>query len=174
MKNLYISFLFVLASCGCAAAGTLTSENNDYCDWKFTGQIVEGDADKIQKIPTYTGGISLCLDSPGGNLSEALKIFELIWSDNLTTMVLPGDRCESACAIAFLGGSTLEGTDVTRQIYRVIWPGARLGFHGPSLDLNTGQSYQDKHINTAFKTALWMPLPACSKSIARRIAATGR
>lgn len=154
MKVFVFTFFSLMVTTAMATAGQLTSENNAFCQWKFTGQIEKGDADLIDKIPTGTIPTRLCLDSPGGSLSEGLKLFNIIWEGNLTTAVLPGDRCESACAIAFLAGSTLEGTDVTRQMDRIMWVGSRLGFHGPSLGLQSDQTYQDQHLNTAFKTAL--------------------
>lgn len=154
MKPFLLALLALGMSATVSMAGQLTSENNEYCDWKFTGQIEKGDSELIDRIPTGSYPLRLCVDSPGGSLSEGLKLFNLLWDVNLTTAVLPGDRCESACAVAFLGGSTLEGTDVTRQMDRIMWVGSRLGFHGPSLELQTGQSYQDQHLNTAFKTAL--------------------
>lgn len=149
-----LSFLFLLVIQTSVQAGQLTSENNAFCDWKFSGQIEKGDADKVARIPNGYFVTRLCLDSPGGSLAEGLKLFDLIWDQNFTTAVLPGDICESACAIAFLGGSTLEGTDVTRQMDRLLWRGSRIGFHGPSLNLATGQAYRDTDLNQAFGTAI--------------------
>ena len=154
MKNLFLSLVFVTAMQSPVFAGELTSENNEFCDWKFSGIIEKGDVEKLMRVPTGSYRTGLCLDSPGGSLSEGLKMFDLIWDANFTTAVLPGDQCESACSIAFLGGSTLEGTDVTRQMDRVLWAGSKIGFHGPSLNLQSGRSYQDKDLNLAFSTAL--------------------
>ena len=154
MKMLGLLLGVLLGFASTSHAGELRLGTTDFCHWEFSGEIVKGDAAKIDKIPRGSFGRRLCLNSPGGSLSEGLAIFDLIWDSNISTTVMPGDRCESACAIAFLGGSLLEGTDVTRQMDRIMWVGSKLGFHGPSLNLKTGQAYADRDLNRAFKTAI--------------------
>ena len=68
--------------------------------------------------------------------------------------MLAGERCESACALAFLGGSINTGTAVIRFQERVIEAGARLGFHAPKLELPDDRSYPAGIVNKAFETAL--------------------
>jgi hypothetical protein len=125
------------------------------CTFKFTGDVVPGDADKIAALNTYgSAGASLCLDSRGGSLPEGIKMFTTIWNSQMHTRVLSGDRCESACAIAWLGGSVSEGTLAIEVASRSIQPGAILGFHAPSLKLPRGSSYASEQVESAFRIAL--------------------
>jgi hypothetical protein len=62
--------------------------------------------------------------------------------------------CKSACALAFMGGSTasagIEGSDDTD---RVLHPRGLLGFHAPSLDVPEGQ-YDEATVAKAYWVAL--------------------
>lgn len=125
------------------------------CAYMFTGVIEAGDADKVNELETYgSAGATLCFDSPGGSMSEGLKMFELIWNSQMRTLVKDGDRCESACAIAWLGGSESHGTLAINDLSRGIEPGATLGFHAPSLPLPEGSVYPARDVERAFLIAL--------------------
>lgn len=125
------------------------------CTYKFTGQVAPGDAAKVAALNTYgSAGASLCLDSPGGSLPEGIKMFNEIWSSQMHTRVVNGDRCESACAIAWLGGGVQEGTLAIRFATRSIEPGGILGFHAPRLDLPVGTTYPAEDVEKAFRIAL--------------------
>lgn len=60
------------------------------------------------------------LNSSGGSLLEAKRLWGLMRSNHLTTYT--SSECVSACAIAFLGGEK-----------RLLKEGARLGFHKPTM-----------------------------------------
>jgi len=143
-----------------SGAGELKRVDDGLCNWLFSGKILSGDADKFfyenlfLEEDSLMDGLTLCLDSPGGSLDEGLKIFDAIWDSNVATIVPEYGKCESACALAFLGGSTQWGTDVTRQDIRKLFPTSRLGFHGPSLNLKTNAVYDAAGLNKAFDLAL--------------------
>ncbi len=139
---------------GMPRAGELEQPNNQLCQFAFKGPIVAGDLDKLDVVGPSYFPVNLCLDSNGGDLEEGLRIFKYIWDVNIDTIVLPEARCESACAIAFMGGSNVQGTDSTRQIERAIFPGARLGFHSPSLKLPPGQVQRTEVVDEAYLGAL--------------------
>lgn len=125
------------------------------CSYKFTGQVMPGDAKKIEALNTFgSAGASLCFDSPGGSLLEGIAMFDAIWNAQMHTRVINGDECESACAVAWLGGGVQEGTLAVRFPSRSIEPGAVLGFHAPSLNLPAGQTYPAKDVENAFRIAL--------------------
>ncbi|MGP6087355.1 hypothetical protein [Antarctobacter jejuensis] len=126
------------------------------CSYRFSGRVEPGDAAKIEALDTFgMPGASLCLDSPGGSLPEGIKIFDVIWNNKqMHTRVMNGDSCESACAIAWLGGSISVGTVISQVASRSIEPGAVLGFHAPSLDLPDEGIYPAKHVEEAFRIAL--------------------
>jgi hypothetical protein len=53
-----------------------------------------------------------------------------------------------------MGGSNVQGTDLTRQIERAIFPGARLGFHSPRLELPPGRTQRTELVDAAYVGAL--------------------
>jgi hypothetical protein len=126
------------------------------CDYFYFGEVEEGDAQKIEDaIRPTASGTDLCLDSPGGSFLEGIKMFHTIWNkDSVRTRVLDGDICMSACAIAFMGGSMLEGTGVIRFRKSFLEPGSQLGFHSPSLNLPEGGQYSSETVEFSYALAL--------------------
>lgn len=102
-------------------------------------------------------GQALCLDSRGGSLPEALKMAHLLLDHDvgLATKIMPGNRCESACAVLFMAGSLfLETEFITTNLQREIRPGGKLGVHAPSLTLPEGGSYTGAQVSKSFNIAL--------------------
>ena len=103
-----------------------------------TGLIVDGDLDKLRgflksnSITLNTGcedagcdgdAVSLFLDSPGGNFREALRIAKFLTDyQPVNTVVERDGACLSSCAIIFMAGDK-----------RMMFAGARVGFHAPFL-----------------------------------------
>ena len=92
----------------------------------IAGEIKRGDFDRLLEfIPTYNlkhknklSGDYYFLDSPGGDVEEALKIGSYL-SKNYSSVILnKGSRCFSACTIIFAGG-----------VQRLVFSSAKLGFH---------------------------------------------
>lgn len=87
----------------------------------FTGPISEGDAENLVSNVVARKDVKLIIfDSPGGDLVEGIRLAEAIEHLKLDTMILRADECESACAVAFMGG-----------IRRIGQIGAKLGIHAP-------------------------------------------
>ncbi|WP_273728856.1 hypothetical protein [Brucella gallinifaecis] len=107
------------------------------------GVIEVGDADKFKKAweeEAYDAfSYSVALNSPGGILGEGIKLGEFFRKQNVKTIVakyspkpplqeeweysayaqsLPGAECNSACALAFMGG-----------VERIVEEDAKIGFH---------------------------------------------
>ncbi len=115
----------------------------------------------------------LCLDSPGGSLTEALDIIDtLLFGANvfseggdflqykffrsLGTAVPRNAACESACALIFMAGGWFDhnaARDYTRLPDRVLDIEGHLGFHAPNLLLQQGV-YTDRDVQTAFDYAI--------------------
>lgn len=146
-------------------AATFTSIDDDvfHCKVLMEGIIEKGDAEKLkqiifdQQIKTYPAPNNghpdrICLNSPGGNLLEAIEMAE-IYEGNGGTAVRMGDRCESACAILFMSGSFQGEDGFFMGTDRVIHPLAKLGFHAPSLKVEDG-NYAKNSVEKAYKIAL--------------------
>ena len=105
------------------------------CDLVMEGAIVFGDSSALQAALQYTewGDFTLCLDSPGGSLSEGIRMSEIIADRGVATLVKTGATCASACAVAFLGGRCTATGDagIYENHCRFIEPGAVVGFHAP-------------------------------------------
>ena len=126
------------------------------CNYIFEGEVEKGDAAKLGQLVGYTSSVPdrLCLNSPGGSMAEGLKMFDAIWKHQFETIVTSDARCESACALAWLGGSAQIGTGAFRASLRSVEAGGRLGFHAPSLDLGEGGSYSAAVVEKGFALAL--------------------
>lgn len=105
---------------------------------RLTGRIEVGDADKLRVMlarlrATRTNGVdqplaAIELSSSGGDLFESIKIGYLFREFDVGTIVRRGDTCLSACAMAFLGG-TSSHLPPQPVISRTIEIGGQVGFH---------------------------------------------
>lgn len=136
--------LFLLALPGVASALTFTRQADlpAGCTTLATGPIERGDRDRLRAVlPGNAGGAPyvattprLCLDSPGGDFLEGLRIALYLGRTGIATHVAADHRCLGACAITFLGGTrAIDGDPVTRALDRSIHTLATLAFHPPRL-----------------------------------------
>jgi hypothetical protein len=114
VKNLLqpVAFASVLISAS-ADAMTFGSIPVDHSDnsriiISVTGKIELGDykkfIDVFRNLPEDTVVVGLLLNSPGGNIAEALKITEAIKGQHVGMMVAPDSQCSSACFLIFAAG----------------------------------------------------------------------
>ncbi len=75
-------------------------------------------ATKVNDVPLIT----VELDSPGGDVVEALDIGRTIYQNFLMTLVRPGHECVSACVFVLMAGAVHTAAD-----------GASIGLHKPLL-----------------------------------------
>ncbi len=124
------------------------------CTVKLTGTIVDGDAEKVGAVlgEAYQleGPVRFCFDSPGGSYLEGLEIAKV---NHAPTGVDEGDRCESACFLAFMSGNKDRMEDRVYLADRVMHPRAKVGFHAPSLNVDSG-SFSSDELNKAYQIAL--------------------
>ena len=131
----------------------LDLEKNAGCTIKLTGAISKGDAKKLTKVlarPVPAIGIyrTLLLDSPGGDVEEALQVAELVRRALLETSTfrvpLGGEDetqlgfypCASACFLVWAAGTLREHSTsaegpVVRDGKRLRGQPAGLGLHRP-------------------------------------------
>ncbi len=85
----------------------VTKNNVPYV--KMTGEIVRGDAQQFRyllekwrakNVPIQV----LDLNSPGGNVYEAYLMLQSVLSYKVSTIVLTGNQCISACVLIFASG----------------------------------------------------------------------
>lgn len=117
---------------------------------RMSGIIEAGDADKLRTIlgrlrPTGLPDAPLAtmeMSSVGGDLLEGMAIGRLMREFHVASIVRSGDECLSACAIAFLGGTSaiLPASVATSRSVEI---GARVGFHSFYLNPNVMQEPDD-------------------------------
>ena len=142
------------------------------CHFRIEGEIKRGDGARIEAFVRnfdysvfYTGeysrfstksGVShfkrICLNSPGGPLSEAIVIAKAIFG-KWGTAVSANTTCESACSLIFMAGSFLPEDDRGIIADRVLHPLGRLGFHAPKLTIEEG-NYSADTVSKAYNIAL--------------------
>lgn len=141
------------------------------CTASLDGPIEPGDAQKVidyvaqmapffdpgssasQHFESYNGdGLNLCMSGPGGSFAEARKLIAALSEGFVWTIVPAGKQCLSACAVAFMGGVYAE--EGSRAPARQLMPGADLGFHAPSINLQGDAPMPAAMVEAAYKTAL--------------------
>ncbi|MBO0904954.1 SH3 domain-containing protein [Jiella sonneratiae] len=131
---------------GLAAFPAGTGDGANPAVIRIEGEIVKGDAERVkqalQEGPHYPLVISF--DSPGGVFAEAFRIAEVLRYDIESQdpriaglIVLAGDECLSACAIAFAASVDRAHPDTDT---RFVEKGGKLGFHMPYIPEGTDTS----------------------------------
>lgn len=95
---------------------------------KVEGQIYEGDNEKFNRvINKYIDGRTpvelVILNSTGGDVEEASDMVDTIIENDLATMVLPKERCLSACFGVYAAGGD-----------RILYPDSIVGVHRAIID----------------------------------------
>jgi hypothetical protein len=89
-----------------------------------TGEIVPGDYARLAALLGRNSShriIMIVLDSPGGTLSEAARLTEVIRDRRWASLVVGGAECASACFLLYVAAPM-----------RFIYPGALIGVHSVS------------------------------------------
>jgi len=137
-----------------AADFALGGDSEMECHATLSGVITHGDAARVARVLDNNPSPSrpICLDSPGGLWAEGLALMELFYERAVPTAIVAGARCESACAIAFLGGSIGGMTPLPFRA-RFLHVDGHLGFHAPFLEVPPGQ-YDEATVLAAFGRAM--------------------
>jgi hypothetical protein len=120
---------------------------------RLSGPFRQGDAEALRQLLARLKGQSKVspdaplatveLSSLGGDLIEGLKIGYLFRDYDVATVVRKKDLCLSACALAFLGGTSAHGAShepSERSPRQSLEVGAKLGFHAFYLNPNSAQA----------------------------------
>lgn len=107
-KTLGAAFSLLLSSTVGSLAATFTHDGTSI---RLEGTIERGDSDRLQNLISATGISSIQLNSNGGNALEGYNLGYTLRLNNMQTIVQAWASCMSACATAFLGGTsyTLDG-----------------------------------------------------------------
>ncbi|RYZ88890.1 MAG: hypothetical protein EOP06_10180 [Proteobacteria bacterium] len=77
----------------------------------MAGEVRQGDFNRLisylrENLALFITGEVVKLDSPGGNVDEAIKLAEFIHRTNRSTIVPSGAECSSACFYLLVAGGT--------------------------------------------------------------------
>ena len=173
--------VFLLCAIQGATAAEITPYVNKAfgCVVKLSGVIEAGDAEKLARVinamgadnpggpvSRISGGLykrskltvsfdpkrRICLDSPGGNLAEGIRLADMIY-EVLGTAIEPGAQSLSACSVPFIAGSEYTESDAGVIASRVMDATAKLGFHAPDLTVPEGD-YNGDTVQQAFYVAV--------------------
>src|SRR5262245_7481810 len=108
------------------------------------GTLNEGDAARFREKAAPLSKALVILDGPGGNLLAGLQIGEMIRMKGFATGVV--GTCASACALAWLGGTTRF---MTRQ--------SKIGFHAAANDTDGSETGVGNAVVGAYATRLGLP-----------------
>jgi hypothetical protein len=105
-KHKFLAFLFVLISLfGVTSIWAAEIQIEKKINVTFRGEIKPGDAEQFASVIADRTLINkLSIDSPGGDLLEAMRIAELVKKLHITVEVAKGGHCVSACFFIFLEG----------------------------------------------------------------------
>lgn len=155
MKHFLLQFIALISVITAANAATIEKhpQNTHGCTVSLTGEIVSGDSERIKPLLYETYAISLddegrygatlCLNSPGGVLSEGIKIAKYVSEYYTTTEVPSNARCESSCAVIFLAST-----------HPRIAPDATIGLHAPKLILPEG-TFTEEDVAKAYDLSIF-------------------
>ena len=110
------------------------------------GEIVVGDAERLRVAlgslgRNRYGNKEIALESGGGLVAEAFKMVALMDQEKVSTFVLSGAACASACAqILFLAG-----------VHRIVADGGRLGMHTCAAGGDRSELCNEKIAQNAFE-----------------------
>jgi hypothetical protein len=129
------------------------------CNVLLDGVIDVGDLEKLQAIldQQRERGFSdvprLCLNSPGGDYREGLRIARYLMEKSIGTAVAEEAECYSACAIVFMGGTFPWKGELNRYLHvRGI-----LGFHAPYIAGAAGEGkvlVESEQVRLAFSEGI--------------------
>ena len=167
MKRFLLIPFFIMAA-SAAQAADLKPNPEPNCTGQLTGQIARGDAARVaawveaeyaaQPPAEHPEPVVLCLDSPGGNLPEALEIGRILYDRSVHTRLTENARCLSSCALIFMMGTDqymghAEGEVIGPR--RSMHTSAELGFHRPELRLPPSDTRRsDADVESSFNLAI--------------------
>jgi len=111
------------------------------CNVILDGIIQVGDVERLmaavdaQRERDLSNVPRLCLNSPGGDYREGLRVARYLMEKSIGTAIAEGGECYSACAIIFMGGTFPWKGELNRYLHvRGI-----LGFHAPYIPGAAGE-----------------------------------
>lgn len=133
------------------------STTTNECIFELTGAISGGELAALKELlgdpDNYSNGESssrlvLCLNSPGGSVSEGVELAKFVYENGIGTRLEPKAKCYSMCAIIFMMGNA-KGPEVSFVNRRMHFT-SELAFHRPYLSLKEATGFTSGDIEVAY------------------------
>lgn len=107
-----------------AFAASISKSSKDICVLTLEGEIVPGDFSSLVDIAAKeflgvdgesSAHDTICLDSPGGDVTEGVKLAEFFYKNGVGTVIDDGAECYSMCAIPVHDGDRARARGDLRQ-----------------------------------------------------------
>jgi hypothetical protein len=132
-----LSCAFVNSWCADLKGKEVIAGDRRFTRFVFSGPIESGDAARFAAVLLANASVieDLDLDSPGGDVREAMKIGEIVRAARLDTYVQPGATCASSCFFIWLNGANRAVISWQTRNGKTgdLVPPGRLGLHRPYL-----------------------------------------
>ncbi len=155
VKNWILIFVYVASFCAkpvfsadiqLIPARAIQDRLPDKAHIEIVGEIVSGDLVKLQKAVEKYESLSnrlpnplILLDSPGGNVAEALKMGRFLRERMAHTAVDSGSDCSSSCVFLMAGG-----------VRRDVFLNGRIGLHRPRFEFEHYGSLNQNQARKAY------------------------
>ena len=155
MALLFMAFAFAV-SCSSAKAAIIGMSIDPECRVDIDGPIELGDFERLIALRDHlvisdgesTSGSVVCLNSPGGNLVEGLKMARFFLEEGVGTRIRSGRECQSVCAIMFMMGNA-RGSEVS-FLNRRMHANSTLGFHRHYLSIGEARLFTSGDIEAVY------------------------
>jgi hypothetical protein len=138
-----------LAAC-CNAATFRIPQDGTNLNIILNGAIEDGDAEKLAKILISSERraepiLRVDLNSPGGNVAEAIRIADLVKTFHLMTLVQGGGYCASSCFFVWLAGTERAASGIPPNGELIASDLGYVGLHRPYFSKNAvaSETYDD-------------------------------
>lgn len=156
MKNTIAAMLMMVMITSTHAADIRFS---DHMLLLLTGTIQSGDAERLAEILSTEHAVRLELDTLGGNVTEALRIAQLVKGAKLSTRPSAGGVCASACFFIYMAGNfkSAHGAGKGGKVLPdEFLKGRFVGIHRPYIDFaknsfKEGENQNEKIIKIMIK-----------------------
>lgn len=134
IRNCLAAAFLLLISCFSYAADITANKTGTL---SLVGTIVKGDTEKLRNViqAQRFGLAAIVLDSPGGDVEEAIRMADLIKPLFLIAAVAPGKFCASACFFVWLAGNprNAQSGEYVQRLAKQQRPqtGGVIGLHRP-------------------------------------------
>lgn len=124
MKAIMIAIMAMFATVAAHAAEVTGDIRDGYGYIYYVGATEDGDLRKVmnmhERVKNAPNGVIIVLHGPGGLASEGEAVGRFVQNKGMSTLVLSGSKCVSACTSIWLSGNV-----------RMLQDGGELWFHLP-------------------------------------------